>query len=132
MSAVYINQNGNLVGKPTYTYSLNEKLGIATLIKILRNEDTGDYTEEMNKINNVIEQGIHPSFLVTYIESLNLFNPDCFLWIAFKINRNPIAYKCKTASDCDTKSSCIEENTHCSNIPQNEIKTWATQVPDWA
>ena len=129
MSVVYINNDGNIVDKPTYSYSLDEKRGIKALIDILTEKNEDEY---IDKINNAIEQDTHPSFLVSYIEGMNLFDPSNFIWTAFKINRKPIAYKYKseTLSELDvglnhTDEKCLAKQIHSAMID------WTDFFPDW-
>ena len=129
MSVVYINNDGNIVDKPIYSYSLDEKRGIKALVDILTEKNEDEYAD---KINNAIEQDTHPSFLVSYIEGMNLFDPCNFLWTAFKINRKPIAYKYKsvTLSELDTGLIHIEEKHLVKHTPITIID-WPIFFPDW-
>ena len=128
MSVVYINKDGNIVDKPTYSYSLNEKLGITTLINILRDKDDSDYVDKMDKINNAIDQDMHPSFLVLYIESMKLFDLNSFLWTAFKINRKSIAYNSTVLSEFGLDHT--EKKYLVGNIP-DAMSDWPDNFPAW-
>lgn len=126
MSVVYINNDGNIVDKPTYSYSLDEKRGIKALIGILTEKNEDEY---IDKIYNAIEQDTHPSFLVSYIEGMNLFDPCNLLWAAFKINRKPIAYKYKSVTlDYGlnrTEEKRLAKHTH------GTLVEWSDFFPDW-